>query len=32
MKFKSLGVRQGENCDFNAYKEVEKYETVIIER
>ncbi len=32
LKFKSLGVRQGENSDFDPYKEVEKYEKIIIER
>ncbi len=31
MKFKSLGVRQGENSDVDTYKEVEKYEKIIIE-
>ncbi len=31
-KFKSLCVRQGENRDFDTYKEVKKYENIIIER
>ncbi len=31
-KFKSLCVRQGENRDFDTYKEVKKYENIIIEK